>query len=419
MLQQLQQELPQIHMYEEELPRTTELEAALSDLYREIIVFCAHAIAVLHNNPNINLNERVWSRFRDRDFEQVIGKVGKSSRRVHEVADMIRLSKKPHTAETRAALAGSQDLQVSKGSTSPCYMIPYGLNLRFFGRDVELQRLKDTLDPSTESARLRAIGVYGLGGVGKSQLALQYANVSMESYNTIAWIPAETEIKLVQAVSNLAVKLGLTDTASEGGQSVQKVRDWLNQIKQPFLLIFDNVEDAGLLQQIWPANKEGSIIITTRSPLEASRRTTETLHLKSFTHDTAKDALEALVGRKPGNDEEEGAMREICRLVGGLPLAMAQISDFICGRDYSYREFLSVYEKSAEKVFAKSDRPVEYDHTLLTTYDISLQKLSTEATALLNLLAFFDPDSIPERLLANIAADLDGTQYEFLLDKFK
>jgi len=70
---------------------------------------------------------------------------------------------------------------------------------------------------------------------------------------------------------------------------------------------------------------------------------------------------------------------------------MVQISDFIRGRDYSYREFLSIYEKSAEKVFAKSDRPVEYDHTILTTYDISLQKLSTEATALQNLLAFFLP----------------------------
>lgn len=123
------------------------------------------------------MNQSAWSQF-NRDFGQVINNVRKFSRRVDEAADMIRLSKELHTAETVAALAGLQDLQVSKGLTGPCYMIPYGLNLRFFGRDVELQTLKDTLDPPTESTRLRAIGVYGLGGVGKSQLALQYANLS-------------------------------------------------------------------------------------------------------------------------------------------------------------------------------------------------------------------------------------------------
>lgn len=152
-----------MHMYERELPMTELLETALSDMYREIIVSCAHAITFFRNNPNISLNRSAWSHF-SRDFGQVIDNVRKCSRRVDEAADMIRLSKEIHTAETVAALAGLQDLKVSEGLTAPCYMIPYGLNLRFFGREVELQTLKDTLDPSTESTRLRAIGVYGLGG---------------------------------------------------------------------------------------------------------------------------------------------------------------------------------------------------------------------------------------------------------------
>jgi hypothetical protein len=70
-------------------------------------------------------------------------------------------------------------------------------------------------------------------------------------------------------------------------------------------------------------------------------------------------------------------------------------------------------------VYAKSDRPVEYDHTVLTTWDISLQKLSTEARTLQNLLIFFDPDSLLERLITNTKAELEDTELSFLLDEFE
>jgi hypothetical protein len=98
---------------------------------------------------------------------------------------------------------------------------------------------------------------------------------------------------------------------------------------------------------------------------------------------------------------------------------MVQLSDFIRDRAYSYAELLKIYDKSAEKVYAKSDRPVEYDHTVLTTWDISLQKLSTEARTLQNLLIFFDPDSLLERLITNTKAELEDTELSFLLDEFE
>lgn len=65
-----------------------------------------------------------------------------------------------------------------------------------------------------------------------------------------------------------------------------------------------------------------------------------------------------------------------------------------------------MYEKSAERIFAKSEPPVDYNHTLLTPWDISLQRLSAEATALQNLLVPPDPDLIPERLVTNTKAEI-------------
>lgn len=122
---------------------------------------------------------------------------------------------------------------------------------------------------------------------------------------------------------------------------------------------------------------------------------------------------------EPADDEEKAAAYEICRLVGGLPLAMVQISIFIRRRGCSYGEFLRIYEKSAEKIYTNSEPPVEYNHTLLTAWEISLQSLSTEATALQNLLVFFDPDAIPERLITHTKAKIEDSRLEFLSDEFE
>ncbi|KAK4221160.1 hypothetical protein QBC38DRAFT_461780 [Podospora fimiseda] len=423
MLESLQHSLPRMHKYERELPMTDALENVMFDMYSEIIVFCAHAIAFFRNNPNVARNRSAWSQF-SKDFSNVIANVQRHSRRVDEVADLIRLSRETQTAETVVALNKNlQEIKLSDdgdGMKLPCFIIPYGLNLRFLGREVQTSKLRDILDPPAEfsnDSQLRAVGIHGLGGVGKSQLALHYANTSLEKYKVIAWIAAETEIKLFQALSALAIKLGLADTKEDGPQNMQKVRDWLNTTRTPFLLIFDNVDDAGILDQIWPASNRGSIILTTRSPAEASKRAANVLSLESFAPDTRTDILRSLTGTDYTNDEEKGAALAVCELIGGLPLAMVQISGFIRDRGYSYTEFLRIYEKSADRVFAKSDRPVEYDHTLLTTWEISLQNLSDEAARLQNLLSCFDPDLILERLITDTKAEIDDSDFDFVFDE--
>jgi hypothetical protein len=419
MLKSLENALPRIQRYEKELPMTESLEHALPKLYGEIIIFCAHALAFLRNNPEVNRKQLRWTKFSS-DITAVIKNTCQYSQQVDEAASMVRLAKETHNTETLAALKAIGDLQISGGATLPCHMVPYGLNLRFFGRSSELELLKNTLDPSNNTASLRAIGIHGLGGVGKSQLALQYANTSTDNYQVIAWIPAETQIKLVQGLSSLALKLGIAaEDTSDDYQNVSKVRDWLNRYKQPFLLIFDNVENTELLQQIWPTSTQGSIIITTRSPSQASKRATSTLALQPFPRDPGADFLRTLVGQEPLDDEDELALKEICSLIGGLPLATMQISDSIRDRGYSYSEFLALYKKSAERIFVKLGTPVEYNSTVLTTWDVSLEKLSPEATLLQQLLVFFDPDIIPERLITNTKASIEDPRFGFLFDEFE
>lgn len=309
---------------------------------------------------------------------------------VDETADMIRLSRETHTAETIQAIKGLRALSITDLNL-PCYMIPYGLNLRFFGRESKIQMLKSGLDPQNESGSMKVMAIYGLGGVGKTQLALHYANTSMRLYDVIIWVPAETQIKLTQALSTFAVKLGLQkDESNEDDyQSVLKVRDWLNTSGKSFLLIFDNVERPEILDQIWPASNRGSVIITTRSPAIASKRTTEVIHLESFKGKVGAEVLYSLTRYRPSGENDSAAAEELCQLLGGLPLALVQISEFIHDRGYSYEEFLPIYKRSAEKIFARSETAAEYEYTLTTVWDIFLQKLSSESNTLLSLLAFF------------------------------
>ncbi|KAL1965389.1 hypothetical protein VTN77DRAFT_5826 [Rasamsonia byssochlamydoides] len=160
MFEELGRALPRFRKYEQELPMTNTLENALSDVYTEIIVFCAHSITFCRNNPNIARSRHAWSQFSS-DFSKAIANLRSYSRVVDETADMIRFSRETHTAETIQAIKGLQALSVTDLSL-PCYMIPYGLNLRFFGRESEIQTLKSGLEPQNESGNLRVMAIYGL-----------------------------------------------------------------------------------------------------------------------------------------------------------------------------------------------------------------------------------------------------------------
>jgi predicted ATPase len=304
-------------------------------------------------------------------------------------------------------------------------MLPYGLNPQFLERSKEVSQVRMTLDPSSkvDEDELKVMAIHGLGGVGKSQVALHYANMSMKLFEVIVWIPSETHVKMSQAIANFASKLGLprndTDAEEEDMQIVTKVKDWLNSSGRSFLLIFDNVEDIDVVLAVWPSSTRGSILITTRSSSIASKRTSNILHLKSFIPEAGETALSTLAGLPAEAKAEVAALSTICQLLGGLPLAIVQISQFIRERGYNYEEFLKLYEKSATKIHARGETPQEYSHTLSTVWAMSLEKLTPEAEHLLSLLAFFDPDLIFERHLTNPRLSLTDDCLQFLFDDFE
>lgn len=296
MVEELGQILPKFYQYEQELPMVPKLGDTLIKTYTEVIIFCAHSIAFFRNNPNVNKTHHAWISFTS-NFSTVMLNLRNYSRDFSAKADMIRLFRVTKPADPVKAI---RDLQLSQRNEMnlPCYMIPDGLNVRFFGRSVEADALKRGLRPNDGRECLKVIAIYGTGGVGKTQLALHYANTAMNLYDVVIWIPAENQIKMTQVLSGFAAKLGLSQ--AEGNEddygSIQNVRDWLNTSGKNFLLVFDNVEDHDLLEQIWPASTKGSVVITCRSHSVASKRTTEMIHLQCFSAEIGADVFYKLAG---------------------------------------------------------------------------------------------------------------------------
>jgi hypothetical protein len=138
MLEELRRTLPRYKRFEDELPMTKALEAALCDMYTEIIIFYARAISFFRNNPNIGGSRSAWSQFNS-EFHVTIESLRSHSRRIDKGGDMIRMAREAESAETLQVLKKLIDVCIGNKNALPYHMIPYGLNQRFFSRAEEVQ----------------------------------------------------------------------------------------------------------------------------------------------------------------------------------------------------------------------------------------------------------------------------------------
>jgi hypothetical protein len=92
---------------------------------------------------------------------------------------MIRMTREAKSAETLQVIKKLTEVSIGDQKALPCHMVPYGLHPRFFSRADEVTQVRETLDPQEALDKLRVMSTYGLGGVGKTELALHYANNSL------------------------------------------------------------------------------------------------------------------------------------------------------------------------------------------------------------------------------------------------
>lgn len=263
-------------------------------------------------------------------------------------------------------------------------------NPHFTGRKPLLDRIFQRLSRRPEAVAVET--VYGLGGVGKTHLAIEFAHRFADSYDVVWWINAEEPTFIPSQLARLNAELGLPSRAS-AEDLVAQVLGHLGRTGG-WLLIFDN---AARVSDVAPYRPFGSghILVTSRNPLwgEIGGRTPVDVLDRD-------ESLAFLRSRMPTLDDDVGD--RLAAELGDLPLAMAQAVAYLEATDIDPAEYLDQFSRRRSAFLARGE-VLGYQGRLDTAWDMSLQRLAATcppALTLLELSAFLAPEPIPLELFA-------------------
>jgi hypothetical protein len=269
------------------------------------------------------------------------------------------------------------------------------------GREELLGGLDDRL-AGGEDKRLRVVALTGLGGAGKTSVAVEYAHRHLDQVG-VAWqLPAEDATVLAAGFTELAAQLG-TGAVAGGGDPVAAVHSALAAYPGRWLLIFDNAPDQVSVQRFLPPAGRGRVLITSQSAVWPRGQAVEVPVL-----DTEVAAV-FLVNR--AGDPDSQAAAALAAELGGLPLALEQAAAYIQATGTTLAGYLTLFGDRRTDLLASGEvagHPVDVAATL----GLALSQLEAEAPAaagLLRLLACLAPEPVPLGLLlsgAQAAGDL-------------
>jgi tetratricopeptide (TPR) repeat protein len=265
-------------------------------------------------------------------------------------------------------------------------------NPNFTGRADLLEQLHQRLDPGQPAAvvQVQAQTLHGLGGVGKTQLALECAHRHASDYDLIWWISAEQPAAIPGQLVVLARRLGIPERTDQA-EIIQALWDELRQ-RDRWLLVYDNAEDPQPMRPWLPRGGQGHVLITSRNPSWGGLAATLAVDVLPRT-----EAL-AFLARRLGRDDP--GFDRLAATLGDLPLALEQAAAYVEETAIPASEYLTMLDTHARDLFALG-RPATTEQTIATTWIVSLRRLRQQtptAEELLVLCAFLGPDDIPRSL---------------------
>jgi tetratricopeptide (TPR) repeat protein/transcriptional regulator with XRE-family HTH domain len=309
----------------------------------------------------------------------------------------------------------ARELGFVKSGEIPFWNVSYRRNPFFTGRETILSQLHEFLTTDKHAVLTQPEAISGLGGIGKTQVALEYAYRYGAEYQAILWVRGETRELLTSDFAALATLLNLPEKdIQDQSQVVAAVKNWLATLSR-WLLILDNVEDLQLIGEFLPLEAKGHVLLTTRSQatgpiahyveVEAMEPEEGALCLlrraKFLTKDAPLDTT---------SYTDWTRARAITEAMGGLPLALDQVGAYIeetrCGLD----EYLALYQTHGSALLRERgglapDHPEAVVGTFLLSFE-KVQQASPAAADLLRLCAFLAPDAISEDLITEGASEL-------------
>jgi tetratricopeptide (TPR) repeat protein len=300
------------------------------------------------------------------------------------------------------------------------FMVPHHRNPVFTGREDVLGLLKTKIKAQRVGSLSQIQAITGLGGIGKTQIALEYTYRYREDYTWVFWVVAATEETLSSGFARIARLLELPEGAARDlEQTRDAVRRWLETNEQ-WLLVFDDVDDPELLGSYLPGQHSGHILLTSRTQVLQSAG----LFFQPIVVDvlSPKEALEFLhrrTGREIKDSMEWVAAEQLASELDYLPLALEQAAAYIFTHGTRFRDYVVSFRKRRLQLLQRQN-PItgRYPHSVATTWELNFSKVKQlpASADLLRLSAFLAPEDVPLDLLAEGFVQLDIPLKEAIRD---
>jgi hypothetical protein len=269
-----------------------------------------------------------------------------------------------------------------------------GRNAAFTGRGEVLERLRDDLRVGVAVVLPQAL--FGMGGVGKTQVALEYAHRFAADYDVVWWISAEQPTAARRSLAELAEQLKVP-TGGNMNETAIAVREALRR-GAPYtrwLLVFDNAENPDDLTQYIPRQGTGHVVVTSRNQDWAKRF--DHVEIDVFAR---AESVQLLIRRCPSLRSQDAT--RVAEALGDLPLAVEQAGAWLSSTGMAVDEYLQRLSDQTLRQLDDAGSPADYPYTAAATWLVSvdgLRERSAAAARLLELCAFFSPEPIPMSLL--------------------
>ncbi len=347
---------------------------------------------------------------------------GKNDAKAHEPSQQKSLDESDHSQESHhQEVKGDQNAISMYGDASVhihpppissvlpewVWMVPYRRNTFFTGREELLRELHEHFMRDRAMVLTQGQAINGLGGIGKTQISVEYAYRHQEEYHVVLWASAANQETLRAAYVTMADRLQLAERhAQEQDKVVAAVLHWL-ATHEGWLLIVDNADEVDMIWPMLPTGDKGHLLLTTRGQAVGGMESfvVEPMTLVEGTLLLLRRArvLKAGMELEQIAQTERHAAEQIVIEVDGPPLALDQAGAYIEEAACSIEEYLAAYRLRRSTFLATRGRPAS-DHPapVATTWALSFERVEQQSPAaadLLRVCAFLAPDAIPEELI--------------------